>query len=78
MDTPKFSDQLKLTFINSVRTPGAVKRISLECWPIGTDSERETKDSVLSAHLDDDDDDDGIEFYGTILIKTYEPLFYLS
>ena len=30
-------------------------------WPIGTDGERESWESVLSAHIDDDDDDDDEE-----------------
>ena len=47
-----------LILTNSMRTLAAVERTSQEWWPIGTDDETESKESVLSTRFDDDDDDD--------------------
>ena len=50
MDTPVLAEQQKLTFISSVYGYWQ------EQWPIVTDGERMSKESVQSATFDDDDD----------------------
>ena len=45
IDIPVLTDQQKLKFISFIRTRGAVKRTDLERWPIGTDDERDSKES---------------------------------
>ena len=58
MDTSVLADQQKVTFINSVLTLGVIKKTYQERWLIGMDKERESRESMLSAQLDDDDDYD--------------------
>ena len=48
MDTQMLADQLKHTYIGSVRAPGATKRTYQERWTIAMDSVRESGNSVLS------------------------------
>ena len=47
MDTPVVINQQRLTFINSVPTLDAIKRIYQEKWSIGTDGENESRESML-------------------------------
>ena len=61
MDIPKLADQQKLTFISSVLTWDATKASrhvdNYPCWllqwSIKTDGNKESRESVLSACLDD-------------------------
>ena len=55
MDSLVLVNQQRLTFISCVWTLDAVWRTYQEWWSIGIDSERESKETVLSAHIDDDD-----------------------
>ena len=57
MDTPVLTDQQKLIFISSVQTLDAVERTYQKWWLIGTNDKKESKESVLLAHHDDDKDD---------------------
>ena len=50
MNTPKLASQQGLTFINYLDTG-----YSLTDLPIGMDDERESRESVLSAKIDDDE-----------------------
>ena len=52
MDISMLIDQQKITFISSLRTLGALKKTYQERWMT-----RESKETVLSAWLDDDDND---------------------
>ena len=58
MDAPVLADGQKFTFTSAVQTLDNALRTYKERWPVGTDGERESGESVLSMHLDDDDDDD--------------------
>ena len=60
MDTPALADQQKLTFISSVWTLDAIERNCLERRLIGMDGEKELRESMLSACLDNNIDDDTI------------------
>ena len=52
MDTPALTEQQGLIFISYV----LVLKTNREWWPIGTGGKRESRESILSAKLDDDDD----------------------
>ena len=52
MDVPVLADQQKHTFICSVWI------LDKKQWMIGTDDEKETKESMQPVRIDDDDDDD--------------------
>ena len=55
-DTPVSTDQQKFTYINSVLTLDAVKKTCQKRWLIEKDGEKELKETVLSARIDDDDE----------------------
>ena len=55
MDPTVLANQQKLTVISSLQTLDTVKRTCQEQWLIGTDSKRESRESLLSAHLDEDE-----------------------
>ena len=55
MDMPVLTDQPKLTFIRSVPTLDAAYRTYIEQWLIGKNGERKSRESMLSANLDDND-----------------------
>ena len=57
MDVPVFTDHQKFTYIRSVRTLDAGGPLR-SLWTIGMDSEKESRNPVLSEHLDDDDDEE--------------------
>ena len=57
MAQPVLADQQKLTFISSLQILDAVKWICPKRWPIETDDERDSKESVLSARPDNNDVD---------------------
>ena len=57
MDTPAFDNQQKLTFVSSVRIQDADLRTYRVRWPIQTKDEIESKESLLSAGLEDNDTD---------------------
>ena len=54
MDTPVLASQQKLIFISSVQTLNADWRTCQKWWMIGIDGEKESRESVLPAQLDDD------------------------
>ena len=56
IDMPMLADQQEFIYISSVRTQDIVWRTCLEWWMRGTDGERESGKSMLSARLDDDHD----------------------
>ena len=47
------ADQQRLTFISSMQTLDAIWSIYQEQWPVGTDGEKESRESVLLASYDD-------------------------
>ena len=49
MDTRVLADQQKLTFTLSVQMLNTIWKICKECWLIGTNSERDSGESMLSA-----------------------------
>ena len=53
MDSYIWTHSQKLIFLSSVRTLNAILMSHQVRWPIGTDGEKESKESVLLAHLDD-------------------------
>ena len=53
MDTPVQVELQKLTFLSSVLTLEAIYRFYQVQWPVRMDGEREPKESVLLAHLDE-------------------------
>ena len=55
MDIPMLAKQQNHTFFSSVQTLDAIEKIFQKWWPIGMDSERELRESVLSACLDDNE-----------------------
>ena len=55
MATPVLDEQHKHTFIICARTLSAVEKTYPVRWSIGTDSDKETKESVLSGCLVDDE-----------------------
>ena len=60
MDTPMLANSQGFTVISFEQTLVALKRTYKERWPIGTDNEWESKESMQSVRIDDDDDDDYI------------------
>ena len=54
LDIPELADLQRLKYINSEWTLGVVQRTCQEWWMIGTDDERDLRDSMLSAWHDDD------------------------
>ena len=58
MDVPVLVKYLELIYTRSVWTLDVVWKTCRERWMIGTDIERESGRSMLSAGHDDDDDED--------------------
>ena len=58
MDTLVLADQQKLTFISSTDIEHRLKKKMTKCdgWLGQMERDRETKESVLSARLDDEDE----------------------
>ena len=46
-----------------LQTLDAVQRANQEQWPIGMDGNRESKESVLSAYLDDDEEEEEMQTF---------------
>ena len=58
LDTPILNDQQKFTNIISIKSLDAIQR-NYQLWrSLGTDGERELRESELLTCLDDDEDDD--------------------
>ena len=54
IDTPVLAGQQKLIFISSVQTLNVINKGCQEQWPIGMDDKTESRESMVSAHLDDE------------------------
>ena len=73
MGTLVWANQQKLTFISSVCILDATKKTYQKQWPIGTEGENESKESVLLIHLNDNDKlhcccGEGIVFFTPVMI----------
>ena len=56
IDTPILADKHELTFISFVQTLDAIKKTYKEWWPIGMNDERESRESMLLACIEDNEE----------------------
>ena len=56
IDSSVLADHQNLTSISFVRTLGSISRTYPARWPVGTDDERESKESMMSACISDNYD----------------------